>query len=642
MLSNLDPVHSYVKTLESLLEAKNQQLKKAKAEIRDRAIAETKLRNSQAKYRAIFEQAKVGIVRAGLDKKILQVNPQMCALVGYNAQYLQQQTFTDITHPEDRPSDEVDIERFLQGEIDTLVKEKRYCHSNGSIIWANVTVSLVNDAGNQPDYFIGVIEDISQKKQTQLALQESETRFQKMVDSFPFPVWISDETGSCYFFNQAWLNFTGRSLEQELGYGWLEGLHPQDYQRLFDNCKIVSEKQQSYSIEYRLQRSDGEYCWLLNEAKPRFKPDGSFAGFIGACIDISDRINAKIEREQLLQRIERENKFLESVLQQMPAGVVIASAPDGAIILTNQQVEPTLRHPLIPVDKIADYAQYGCLNADGKRRKAEEYSIVKALTQGKIIAGEESGYLCGDGSIRTLLVNAAPITNYQSKTVAAVATFYDITEIKQAREIKKDAENKALMLKEIHHRIKNNLQIISALLDLQSLQTKATETKKVLEESQTRIQTMALIHESLYTSESFDRINLSDYIQSLTTYLQKTFIPNDKQIRVTAKLESIYLDVDRAIHCGLIINELVTNALKYGFKSKDCGEINICLSRLNCNWLRLTIRDNGIGMAKNIDLENIQTLGLSLVDSLVETQLEGRWKVDRLNGTIFDIEFPIE
>lgn len=606
-------------------------------EVGDRFLSEVQLRDSEAKYRAIFEQAAVGIVQTGTDKRLLRVNPKFCQMLGYAAEELQQLTFTDITYAKDRQSDDNDLERFLAGEIATLVKEKRYVHRDGSIFWVKVTVALVNDTDS--DYFIAIIEDINERKQAELALKESETRFYDMVNSFPFPVWVSDETGTCSFFNRAWLDFTGKTLEQELGRGWLASVHPDDISRCQDNCKTVSQTQRSYKIEYRLQRYDGSYCWLLNEAKPRFKPDGSFAGFVGSCIDIDDRVTAKIEREQLLQSIEQKKQFLEAVLQQMPAGVIIASAPDGKIVLSNSQVEPILRHPLIEIDKIEDYTQYGCLYPNGQLRKAEDYSIVKALN-GKTTAGEESQYLGGDGSIRTIFINAAPIFDSKSQIVAAVATFYDVTELKQTQAIAKDVEHKALMLKEVNHRIKNNLQIVSALLDLQTEQITTPEIIDLLEESQARIQTIALMHEQLYTSEAGDRIKISDYIKSLALFLQKSLVPHKKHINIIYDLEPIEIDIDRAISCGLIINELVTNSLKHGFTTKASGTIKICLHRSANNSICLVVHDNGTGMAE-IEIDNIQSLGLSLVNSLVTTQLDGSWSIQSSDRTIIQIKIPL-
>ncbi|MGL5796381.1 MAG: sensor histidine kinase [Waterburya sp.] len=485
-------------------------------------------------------------------------------------------------------------------------------------------------------------------KQAKSELQADESSFYSILNECPFLVWISDIEGLCTFFNTAWLDYTGKTIEQELGSGWSESVHPEDLDFCFRIYKTVLEQRQKFQMEYRLQRYNDEYGWIFDEGRPRFNADGSFAGYIGTCIDISDRIQAKQEREQLLQQIVQERQFLTTVLQQMPVGVIIAKPPLGEIILSNDNVTSILKHPLTPITKIEDYAQYGCLQSDGTPTKPEDYSIVKAL-QGEEIAGKELDYLCGDGIIRTLFVNAAPIRNQQSQIIAAIATFYDLTEIKQGQAAKKEAENKSILLKEIHHRLKNNLQIISSLLDLQSTQIKDSEANLLLEKSQTRIQTMALIHEQLYTSASLDQIDFAKYVNFLTRYLYDSFLQNSQEIKLDLDIEPIYLNLDLATSCGLIINELIINSFQHAFIGQATGEIKISFHKFAENYC-LTIRDNGLGIPEDISIrENTQFLGLSLVNSLVKEQLKGTFviqgdyeaslKGDR--GSRFIITFPI-
>jgi PAS domain S-box-containing protein len=477
------------------------------------------------------------------------------------------------------------------------------------------------------------------QKQEKLESQADESNFYSILNECPFLVWISDTDGLCTFLNTAWLDFTGRTIEQELGSGWSEGVHPEDLDFCLRTYHTALRQRQKFQVEYRLQKWNGEYAWILDEGKPRYKNDGSLAGYIGTCIDISDRIQAKLEREQLLQQIVQERQFLTTILQQMPVGVIIAQPPSGEIILSNDNVTPILKHPLSPVTKIEDYSQYGCLQPDGTPTKPEDYSIVKAL-QGEVIIGKELDYLCGDGIIRTLYVNAAPIRNQQSKIIAAISTFYDLTELKQGQAAKKEAQNKSILLKEIHHRLKNNLQIVSALLDLQSTQIKDSEANLLLEKSQTRIQTMALIHEKLYASASLDEIDFAEYVNFLTKYLYDSFIQDFKEIKFDLNIEPTYLKLDLATPCGLIINELVVNSLQHAFVGQSTGEIKISFHKTPQDYC-LIIQDNGSGIPENIDIEdNTKFLGLSLVNSLVTEQLKGSLVIKRDSGSVFKITFP--
>ena len=614
---------------------------KLKQEMLEHVVSKQALVNSERKFRAIFEQAGVGIVVTALDKKLLQVNPQFCQFVGYSATKLTSVTFEYITHPDDRPSDSIQIQQLRDNQRSTLVKEKRYIHKDGSVIWGRITVVVVRNREGEPQYFIAVVEDITQRKRAELALQESEARFISLLNACPFLVWTLGTDRLCNFVNTAWLDFTGKSLEQELGDGWTKGVHPEDIDSCLSIYSTAFSRHERFELEYRLRKRNGEYAWVYNEGIPRFKIDGSFAGYIGTCIDISDRIKAKQEREQLLQQVDQERQFLKTVLQQMPAGVMIGEPPFGNLILSNDHVESILRHSLKPINSLEDYRQFSCLQDDGKPISLEDYCMLRAC-RGEEYSNKEFKYLCGDGVIRTLLINAAPVRNHQQKIIAGVITLCDVTEQKQALAAKKEAENKSILLKEIHHRIKNNLQIVSSLLDLQSEQIQDTAAIILLEKSQARIHTMALIHEKLYTSKNLAQIDFVEYVSSLIRYLHDSFIQDFKQVNIDLDIEQIDLDLDLAIPCGLIINELVVNSLEHAFQNQVSGEIKVRFHKYGENY-QLTIQDNGSGNAREIACieDDSQFLGLSLVNSLVKDQLKGVVKFQQNNGFLIQIILPV-
>jgi len=213
-------------------------------------------------------------------------------------------------------------------------------------------------------------------------------------------------------------------------------------------------------------------------------------------------------------------------------------------------------------------------------------------------------------------------------------------ERKKAQEqIKASLREKEVLLKEIHHRVKNNLQIISSLLNLQADYLKDPEAIEVFRDSQNRIQSMAIVHEKLYQSEDLATINLSEYIQDLVSNLSYSYEVNLEAIAVKIKVEEVLLDIDTAIPCGLIINELVSNSLKYAFPKHQSGEICIELKSLIGKQMKLTVSDNGIGLPENFDFNKTDSLGLQLVDALT-TQLKGTIEIDRDRGTKFQIIFP--
>ncbi len=220
----------------------------------------------------------------------------------------------------------------------------------------------------------------------------------------------------------------------------------------------------------------------------------------------------------------------------------------------------------------------------------------------------------------------------------------EIEERKKADQtIRASLREKETLLKEIHHRVKNNLQIISSLLYLQSNRVKDESISRLLHDSRDRIRSMALIHENLYRTENMARINMQAYIRDLLLYLLKSYDVNRTEINIRLEIKRIYLNIDRAIPCGLIINEAVSNALKYAF-SKIClknnipAEIKISLSKKSSEYI-LSIEDNGIGLPPDYNPENGSSLGMRLIFSLAD-QINGTVRIRQDSGLGISISFP--
>jgi two-component sensor histidine kinase len=203
-------------------------------------------------------------------------------------------------------------------------------------------------------------------------------------------------------------------------------------------------------------------------------------------------------------------------------------------------------------------------------------------------------------------------------------------------QIQSSLQEKEVLLKEIHHRVKNNLQIISSLLSLQSENIGTENPVQTFRESQDRIKSMALIHEKLYQSKDISRIDFAEYVRSLTAYLYRSYV-TAPGIEIAIDIQDMSLGIDTAIPCGLIINELVSNSLKYAFPDGRTGEIRIGLVRDGRNYT-LKVSDDGAGLPPGLDFRNTPSLGLQLVNTLV-TQLEGTIELLHGGGTVFRISF---
>jgi two-component sensor histidine kinase len=220
-----------------------------------------------------------------------------------------------------------------------------------------------------------------------------------------------------------------------------------------------------------------------------------------------------------------------------------------------------------------------------------------------------------------------------------VAVFEDITERKEYEsQLEQSIKEKEVLLKEVHHRVKNNMQVISSILNLQSSYIEDETALSILRESQDRIKSMSFVHESLYQSNTLSEVNFSEYIENISRNLFHSYGRPEGGISLDFELEEIYLNLDTSIPCGLIINEVVSNSLKYAFEGREIGRILIEFGRLPDGRLKLIVGDNGIGLPDNFDVENAESLGLQLVTTLI-TQIGGELDIQVKDGTKFNIAF---
>ncbi len=227
----------------------------------------------------------------------------------------------------------------------------------------------------------------------------------------------------------------------------------------------------------------------------------------------------------------------------------------------------------------------------------------------------------------------------RGRVVGMVGVMRDVTERRRAEEqIKASLREKEVLLKEIHHRVKNNLQVISSLLYLQSKDVEDNRTLKMFQDSENRVRSMALVHERLYQSQDLARIDFAEYARNLANYLFRSYGINTNVIQPKISVDDVFLGVDTAIPCGLIINELVSNSLKHAFPDGRAGEIRIELRAGDEGQFTLMISDNGVGFPAGLDFRDGGSLGLQLVNALVD-QLEGTAELDRRGGTAFKIAF---
>ena len=377
-------------------------------------------------------------------------------------------------------------------------------------------------------------------------------------------------------------------------------------------------------------RKDGKIIYVSITLSPVFDIHGKLTAisFISRDITESRRAEEKLR--------ESEEKY-RNIVETANEGIIIT---DNKAIITyaNKKMADMLGFTL---EEGIGRPIWGFIN--------EEYKPIVKMNLETRIQGISESYevklICKDGSPLWALLNAKPLFDEDGMFIGVMNMLTDITKRKRAEEalVKIEIARK----KEIHHRIKNNLQVISSLLDLQAEKFRDKEVLEAFRESQSRVLSMSLIHEELYKGGGTDTLDFSAYLQKLAENLFKTYSLYSKNIHLDMDLEeNTFFNMDTAVPLGIIVNELISNSLKHAFTEDEEGGIRIRLCRkekdneVNKSLFSLTISDNGKGIPENVELGNVESLGLQLVNILVD-QLDGNLELKRDNGMEFGITFRV-
>ncbi|MEG3837300.1 PAS domain S-box protein [Microcoleus sp. MON2_D6] len=597
-------------------------------DISDRKKAEATLRDSEERFRATVEQAAVGITHPDATGRYLRVNQKFCEIVGYTATELLSRTWMDVTYPEDIDADLEQNKKLFAGKIDSFKMEKRLLHKDGTVVWVNITVSLIKEPLSGAIYNVVVTEDISDRKKTEAALKESEERFRQLAENIESVFWmVNVQPQEIIYISPAYAKIWGRSCADLYAYGrfFTESFHPEDRDRVI--ATFTKQMESEKDIEYRIFRPDGQIRWIRARAFPIRNQAGQVYRIVGIAEDIS-------ESKQAEKTIRESEERFRQLAENIQDSVWLMSAEFTDLLYLSpayEQIWGRSREELYadPL-KMMEWVH-------------PEDKILLEEAMGRVLQGESTNteyrIFLPEGTIRWVCDRAFPIYDESGKIYRIAGIGEDISDRKltDAR-IQAALREKEVLLKEIHHRVKNNMQVISSLLQLQAQYIEDEATLTLFEESQTRIHSMALIHEQLYQSEHLDRIALSPYVENLVANLYQSFGCGNTSIKFNLKVDPIYLNIETAIPCGLIINELVSNSLKYAFISSLAGEISINFHEINNSQFHLTIQDNGRGFSANFDLENTETLGLRLVKMLAY-QLEASIAIDSQRGTCYSLIF---
>jgi PAS domain S-box-containing protein len=266
-------------------------------------------------------------------------------------------------------------------------------------------------------------------------------------------------------------------------------------------------------------------------------------------------------------------------------------------------------------------------------------AVHRAGMAGEVTCNEEDRFERADGSVQWLRWEVHPWKEANGGVGGIIIMSEDITERKEAElSIQSSLREKEVLLREIHHRVKNNLQVISSLLNMQSGRLTDSATREALQESRNRVRSMALVHERLYRSGNLARIDFAMYLQDVTGELHRSY--EASHVRLECTTEPVQMDIDMAVPCGLIVNELVSNALKHAFPDGRQGRITVSLKKVDDTHAELAVADDGVGLPGGFDVQRVQTMGMTILHALVG-QLDARLSIDAAPGSRFTIILPL-
>jgi PAS domain S-box-containing protein len=602
------------------------------------------LSNNESKYRHLVETCQDLIWSIDQYGRFTYVNQAAENIYGCPPEEIIGKTWQDLAYSQINLMSDLETAYIIQCLVECpkgceIVQQKR----DGTPVYLSFNSLILRDANGNFQGATGTATDITERKQSEEALRQAKHQLQAVLDAVPWLVsWISRDLRYVGVNRQLASSFKlvpEDFIGKEIGFLNTGPGFVQFVQDFFNS----SEEQISQEVETKVDGQVKNYLIV-------FKKYDQGQAVVCVGIDISDRKQAEIIQSQLiasLQESERKYRTLyeatgDAVILLDHAGVFLdcnrASLEmfgcHSKVEFCSQQftdfspvLQPNNQHSLLLFQNAIEQA----LTTGNTRFEWVYQRLDNTLFPAEVLL---TAMEIGDFS------SPHPLRNKENKLLQAVVR--DITERKRNEEkIKASLEEKEVLLKEIHHRVKNNLQVISSLLRLQSRYITDPHILEMLQESQNRVQSMALVHEQLYQSADLSRIDFADYIHSLTSHLCQAYEGNAKRAKLLINVTPVLLNIDTAVPCGLIINELVSNSLKYAFPGNNIGNIQIDFQNSldNPQELCLTVQDNGIGFPTGIDFRSSGTLGLRLVCSLVR-QLGGNIELEKDLGTIFIIKFP--
>ena len=595
-----------------------------KEEITKHKKTQSRLRDAEEFNRSIIESSIDMIVAFDMEGNLQQYNHAFSVEFGIEPNQESTPNFKEFIIDEKTANgvfEELQQRSYFSGEIEGR-------RSSGETFSMFISVATMRDGAGRSLGAMAVGRDITDMKLAEEELKSSEERYRDILENATDIIFVVDSAGHFTYANPSFykkLGFTKTSLSKTT----LKGIIKNFPTKNKDWINALNGKQE----ERVFLDSKGEELIVLGASSAQYDDNGKAIGMRGIYLDISEMRHHEKEAKS-------QSAKLDSIFDSTQNLVMFTLNRDDQITSFNNNFKRLME------DKLSKTVELGMsfVSNISKFITDESYQGQIRLFK-KALKGNAKDFelplKIASGEVKWFHIFLNPISLDEAQNeISCIA--YDITERKEIdRAIRLALKEKEVLLKEVHHRVKNNLQVISSLMSLQRSFVKDPTLVQVLEESQSRIATMSYIHESLYRHTDFSSISFADYLKRLSTNLIHSYSTPDCEVALQSALEDVYLTLDQAIPSGLIVNELVSNALKYAFKGRKKGVVFLRVAKLD-GRIEIEVRDDGVGLPEDFSLNKNESLGLYLIQALSE-QLEAKLVVestkDGRKGSSFLISF---
>jgi len=652
------------------------------SDITDWKKAEEEVRESEEKYRMLFEDANDVILYVNKYGKIIDINKRVEDIFGYKRDEVVGKNFVKlgVLRPKNIPRIVKLFRNSIEGKEVISILELEVKNKNGKMVSIEASTRVIKRNGKIVGT-MNILRDISKRKKAEEEIKAKSQFLESLIEQSPLPTFVIDSAGIVVMANKAFLKaYNVPKKEMALGKNALT--EPANVRQ--GVVKYIKEALSGKIVETPEIEFISPYENKKTVTKSRLFPIFDTANTLTNVVVMHEDITERKKMEEKERQYFSDLAFLsktamelveftskkdihcyvgEQIRQLFPESIVIINSFNKTTDLfriravlgvgksTTRLLKILRREPVGMTFPINDQARRGLSKGELAKVPGGLYELTvnqipesvcnvleKLFGMGDAYAISFiwKGELCGSAAI-LMRKGTEPKNPKLIETFVRQASV-TLQRLQTEDQIKASLKEKEVLLREIHHRVKNNLQIISSLLNLQSRYIKGKQVLHVFKESQDRIKSMALIHEKLYQSKELARIDFAEYVRSLVADLFRSYKTDSDLITLKTNIDDVFLGINTAIPCGLIINELVSNSLKYAFPEDRQGEIRIDLHSEKEGKFTLIVSDSGVGFPKDLDFRNTESLGLQLACTLVD-QLQGTIGLDRTGGTEFKIAF---